>query len=323
MKQNRILSTMLLCIALAGCQKQTTKPQVGIIQIVEHPSLNTIREGIILELEEQGYLDKVELTYQNAQGDLTILQAIVQTMKGKQVDVVVPIATTTAQAAANLADTTPVVFAAVSNPIAAGLITNLDHPDKNITGTSDAVPVKQILELALELLPHAKTIGFLYNQAEVNSLEHIAQAKIYAKEKGLRIEEISVTSISEIQQSANVLASKVDFIFTPNDNTVASSMAPLVKAADDAKIPVFVGADSMVADGGLATLGINNYEELGRETARMVIAVLEGKAVSEIPVTVFREQLTIYINEKTREKLGLTIPDTITKHYPVVFLGGE
>lgn len=320
-KRKIIYLMACLIIILSGCQTQSSRPQIGIIQIVEHSSLNTIREGILAELKDQGYADKVVITCQSAQGDITILNSIVQTMKGNKMDIVVPIATTTAQAAANIADTTPIVFAAVSNPMAAGLVSDLNRPDKNITGTSDALPVREILELAVQILPQAKTVGFLYNQAEVNSLEHIALAKEYANQLGLRYEEVSVTSITEIQQGASVLASKVDFIFTPNDNTVASAMAPLIQAANTASIPVFVGADSMVADGGFATFGINNYEELGRETARMVIAVLEGKAVKDLPVSVFNQDLSIYINETTRKKLGIVLPAAITDNNSVVYIG--
>ncbi|MEG2597684.1 MAG: ABC transporter substrate-binding protein, partial [Oscillospiraceae bacterium] len=236
--------------------------------------------------------------------------SIVQGFQGDKVDAIVAIATPTAQAAASAAKEIPVVFSAVTDPVAAGLVTDLNKPDKNITGTSDAVQVEMILDFALKMNPQMKTLGVIYNIAEANSESNIARAKAFAEKNGLQFEEAVATNSSEVQQAAQVLCEKSDAIFAPNDNTIAPAMNVLAAAAKKAKVPVYVGADSMVADGGFATIGIN-YVDLGKETANMVDAILKGKTPAEIPVKVFDDNLSTYINTTTAAEIGMTISDEI------------
>ena len=204
----------------------------------------------------------------------------------------------------------PVVFSAVSDPVGAGLLTNMEKPDKGITGTADEIQVGLILDLALTIKPDIQTLGFMYNASEANSVSNLEKVKAYCDAKGIKVVESAVTSISDVQTNAQVLVTKTDAIFVPNDNTVASAMSALASEANKAKIPVFVGADSMVMDGGFATVGID-YEELGRETARMVDKVLKGTPVEELPVKVFKENLNVYVNEHVLNTLQITLPDDI------------
>lgn len=282
---------------------------IGVAQIVDHTSLNMIRDAFKEEMIALGYPES-GMDFQNASNDISNLNSIMQKFNGDNKDIIVAIATPTAQAAANYASERPVVFSAVSDPIKAGLLTSMDKPDKGITGTSDEIQVDQILDLALAIHPDLKTLGFLYNPGEANSVSNLEKVKAYCEEKNIALIESAVTGISDVQTNAQVLLTKVDAVFVPNDNTVASAMSALAAEAQKAKVPVYVGADSMVMDGGFATVGID-YAQLGRETARMTDAILSGKKPEELPVAVFKTDLKIYINEKVMQELGITLPDDI------------
>lgn len=270
-------------LVLTGCQKEKVTT-IGIVQIVEHPSLDTIRESFIAALAEQGYKDgeNIKINYQNAQNDQSNLNAICKKFVGDKVDLIVAIATPSAQAAASATSEIPIVFSAITDPVAAGLMTDMSSPNANITGTSDAIPVDEVFELAKSLTPDVKTFGFLYTASEVNSQVVVEEAKSIASKYGYSYEEMTITNTSELSQAAQSLASKVDAIYTPIDNSIASAMPVLAEVGRKAGVPVYVGADSMVVDGGYATVGIN-YEDLGAKTAEMAAKVLGGIAIADIP----------------------------------------
>lgn len=293
--------------------------EIGIVQIVEHPSLNTIRDNFIERLAEKGYVDgkNIRIDYQNAQNEQTNLNTICQKFKADKKDLVVAIATPSAMAAAGALTDTPVLFSACTDPVGSGLVKSLDKPGGNVTGTSDAVSAKKIMELAMRITPGIKTIGALYNSSESNSISVVNELKEYASENGLEVIEATVTNTSEVQQAAQSLASKADAIFSPIDNTVAAAMPIVSQVAQTAKVPVYVGADSMVADGGLATYGIN-YVELGRETADMAIEIINGKNPGEMPVRMMSE-VEIYVNKKTAEAIGITLPEDVLNEAVQVF----
>lgn len=317
MKTNRlfkgILTAALSMSMLVGCGQQSSgMKKVAIIQIVEHTSLNTIKDAFDAQMEELGYKEgeNVEYIFKNAQGDTNTAASIIQEFKGENPDVVMAIATPVAQAAATLSADIPVVFAAVSDPVGAKLTTTLEKPDKNMTGTSDEIQVDLILDKALEVNPHLKTLGVIYNKGEANSVTNIEKAKAYADSKNIKLVEATITGVNEVQSAIEVLTSQCDAIFAPNDNTVASAMNVVSQACSKAKIPLYVGADSMVQDGGFLSVGIN-YEELGKETANMVDEVLKGTKVEDIPVKVFKDNLKIYVNQNVLDQLGITLPDSI------------
>lgn len=308
-----LLASVLAMALLVGCgEKNTEMKKVAVIQLVEHTSLNTIKSAFDERMAELGYEDgkNVQYIFKNAQGDNNTAASIIQEFKGENPDVIMAIATPVAQSAATLAKDIPVVFAAVSDPIGAKLTSQLDKPDKNITGTSDEIQVELILDKALEVNPNLKKLGVIYNKGEANSITNINKAKAYCDGKGIVMEEATVTNVNEIQSAVDVLSSKCDAIFAPNDNTVASAMNVVSSACTKAKIPLYVGADSMVQDGGFLSVGIN-YENLGRETADMVDKVLKGTSVSDIPVKVFKEDLNVYVNEKVLKELGINLPESI------------
>lgn len=324
---SRALTALTLCgtMLLSGCVTNLTPAQdippkselevvspapegaklkVGIMQFMEHPSLNEIRDAFIAELAVLGYDDsKIELVVQNGQGDFSNLNSIAQKFVGEKMDLIVAIATPAAQAAAAITTSTPILFSAVTDPVAAGLVADLNAPGGNITGTSDAIPVESIFQLAAQLTPNAKKFGFIYNSGESNSLSVIADAKAYCDANGLTYVEGTVTNSGEVQQTGLQLLSQCDALFAPIDNTVASAMPNLAAIATEQKKPVYVAADSMVADGGLATVGIN-YTKLGKETAAMAKEILDGKSPAELPVRVMTEFAKV-INQQQVQALGL------------------
>lgn len=298
--------------AKAEATDSTEMKKIGVIQLVEHKSLDIIYNSFKDELKNLGYVDgeNVKITFQNAQGDMSNITSIVQGFEGDKQDVVVGIATPVAQGAMSLTKTTPVVFSAVTDPIGAGILTDMNAPDKGMTGTSDAVQIDKIMDLALQITPDVKKVGFIYNPGEDNSVTNLGLLENYVKEKNLELETVSISTSADLQTAAASLFEKVDMIFVSNDNTVAEAMPILTAEAIKAKKPIYVGADSMVMDGGLATVGID-YTDLGKETAKMVDEILKGKSVNEIPVKVFKDDLFIYVNTDTAAALGIEIPESI------------
>ena len=298
--------------AKAEATDSTEMKKIGVIQLVEHKSLDIIYNSFKDELKNLGYVDgkNVKITFQNAQGDMSNITSIVQGFEGDKQDVVVGIATPVAQGAMSLTKTTPVVFSAVTDPIGAGILTDMNAPDKGMTGTSDAVQIDKIMDLALQITPDVNKVGFIYNPGEDNSVTNLGLLENYVKEKNLELETVSISTSADLQTAAASLFEKVDMIFVSNDNTVAEAMPILTTEAIKAKKPIYVGADSMVMDGGLATVGID-YTDLGKETAKMVDEILKGKSVNEIPVKVFKDDLFIYVNTDTAAALGIEIPESI------------
>lgn len=276
---------------------------VGIVQIVNHPSLNTIRDAFMEEMSA-ALGDMVEFDCKDAQNDMSNVNSICQKFVGDKKDLIVAIATPAAQAAAAATQEIPILYSAVTDPEAAKL-TGIS----NVTGTSDAIPVEQIFNLASTLTPEAKSFGLIYNTSEVNSVSVINEAKEYMNANGYTYTEATVTNTSEVLQSASSLVGKVDAIFTPIDNTIATAMPVLAGVGMNNKIPVYVGADSMVSDGGLATVGID-YSVLGVRTAQMGCEILGGKSPAEIPYEVM-DDFSVIINKKTAKDIGIEIPQEI------------
>lgn len=302
----------IMAFAMAGCGKEKKDDvlHVGIVQMIDNGAFTDMREGFIDELRAKGYSeDKLEITYKNAQGDATNLNTICQEMVDSKVDLVATIATPAAQAMVNLDSDIPVIFISVSNPVGAGIISDMDAPDKNATGTSNAIPVNQIFELSNKLTPGCKTYGFLYNTSEVNSVSTAANAKEYLEANGCTVVESVVTNSSEIQQAAQTLVGKVDAIFVPNDSMIQSAMPLVAEVAREAKIPVYGSSAVMVDSGAFATIAISD-KEIGSISADMAIQYLEGTAIKDIPSVVVPASSTI-INQQTADALGLTFSDEI------------
>jgi putative ABC transport system substrate-binding protein len=314
---------MVMALTVVGCgntsQKDDGKLTIGIVQIVEHPSLNTIRESMVAELATLGYKDGENITidYQNAQNDQTNLKTIAQKFVNNKYDVIVAIATPAAQAVVGETKDIPIVFSACTDPVGSGLVTSLEKPGANVTGTSDAVSAVKIMELAQRITPGIKTVGALYNTSETNSVAVVNDLKAYGAQNGIKVIDATVTNSNEVQQAVSSLVGKVDVAFSPIDNTVASAMPVVAQVANKAKLPVYVGADSMVKDGGLATYGVN-YITLGQETGKMVADILKGTKPGDIPVKSMSD-VEIYLNKDTAAAIGITIPDDVVAEAVQIF----
>lgn len=284
------------------------KLKVGIVQLIDNGAFEDMRDGFIQELLDKGYgEDKVEIIYKNAQGDATNLNTICQEMVDSQVDLVATIATPASQAMVAMESDVPIVFISVSNPIGAGLLTTMEQPDKNATGTSNAIPIEDIFALSDDLTPGMQTYGLLYCTNEVNSVTTIENAKNYLDEKGLQYVEQIVTNSSEVQQAAQALVGNVDAIFVPNDSVIQAAMPLVAEVARDAKIPIYGSSAVMVNSGAFATVAITDTE-IGMISADMAIAHFEGKEMAEIPALVVPAN-AIVVNEDTAEALGVTLSD--------------
>jgi len=307
MKKFGIFLVCAIVLLIAACSSEDNgyRFTVGVIQMMDHPSLNEIREAFLDEMAVLGF-DDVDFDVRIGPGaDMTALTSIAQVFVGNEVDLIMSITTPATQAAANATSDIPIVFGAVSDPVAAGLVASLDSPDRNVTGTSDNLPVELVFDMARQLTPDARTFGLVYNLGEANSVAIIERVKAYFAANGLSYYEATVTSTADVQQAALSLVGRVDAFFTPTDNTVASAMPVFAQVAIEAGLPIFTGADSMVADGGLATVGVN-YTVLGQETARIAAAVLEGTPIADIPVVVMSD-FTPTINRATAEAIGLDV----------------
>ena len=322
-----VLMILVLSMAMmAGCGKDDSRGdasqdkvfKVGILQLMEHPSLNTIRESIIEGLADEGYTDgeNLEIDYKNGQNDMTNMKTIAQAFVADKCDVIVAIATPAAQAVLSETTKIPIIFAAVTDPVDAELVDSLENPGGNVSGTSDEVSAEAIMELAKQITPGFKTIGALYSAGEDNSDSVVKGLKEYAEANGCEVVESTVTNTSEVQQAAQYLADKVDVVYSPIDNTVASSMAVATEIFNNAKIPFYVSADSMVQDGGLATYGID-YTVLGKETAKMVAQIFGGADVSTMAVVKMND-MNIYVNTKTADAIGVEIPQSILEKATVL-----
>lgn len=290
-----------------------SKVRIGIIQIVEHPALDAAREGFIKALEDNGFVQgkNLEIDIKVAQGDMSLARAIAAKFASDNLDLVLAIATPTAQAMASATKTIPILITAVTDPVAAGLVKSMEKPGGNVTGTTDMNPVKDQLKLIRDLVPKAKRVGIIFNSGEVNSLVQVELARKYAKELGFTLVEAVASSSGEVMSAALSLVGRVDAIYVPTDNTVVAAFEAVAQVARMNRIPVISGESSVVERGGLATIGID-YFKLGQQTGKMALRVLAGAKPAEMPVEA-QSDMTLVLNLKAAKELGLSIPADILK----------
>lgn len=310
LRGSSLLVAALLVLVLAfGAQAAPLK--VGITQIVEHPSLDAARQGFIDRMAELGYAEGADVTYdiQSAQGDFATAQTIARKFQSDGVDLILAIATPTAQAAAHIIKDIPILITAVTDPVTADLVESIARPGTNVTGTSDLTPVKAQLELLKEILPNATRVGVVYNAGEVNSVVQVDIAREAAAQLGLTLVEATAGNSSEVLQAAQSLQGRVDAIYVPTDNTVVSALESVVLVAERAKLPLIAGEADSVAKGALATIGIDYYQ-LGRQTADIAYRVLQGEDPAEISVEYLEEQ-NVVVNLGAAQRMGVTIPESV------------
>ena len=303
-----ILLTSLISLHQLKADKKKDVFRIGISQFITHQSLDATREGFVDELAKQGYVEgkNIEIDLQNAQGEQRNLKTISQQL-AESSDVVLAIATPSAQSLANTTQTTPVIFSAVTDPVSAKLVESREHPGGNVTGTSDqsSDAISTQINLIKKVLPKAKTIGILYTQSEPNSVVQKDEAKRLLEEKGFTVVEKTILDSNNVKVAAESLMAEVDMVFVPTDNIISSTMETVKQVSIKHKVPVFGGSTEMIAVGGLYNYG-TNYEELGRQTARMLIRVLKGEKPENIAVEL-PEKLELHTNQEMADALGIDI----------------
>lgn len=299
------MSVLLLFMTVGAGAAQL---RIGITQIVEHPSLDAARRGFIDRMQELGYTDVV-YDIQSAQNDLGTATTIAQKFANDNLDLILAIATQTAQATAHVIKDVPILITAVTDPVEAGLVESLERPGTNVTGTSDLTPVRMQLELLQELVPSVRRVGIVYNAGEVNSVIQVNLAKDAAQQLGLTIVEATAANASEVMQAAQSLVGRVDALYVQTDNTVVSALESVVLVAERNRLPLLVGEESSVELGGLATLGIDYYK-LGQQTADIAHRVLQGENPAEIPIE-YQEEMSVVINLAAARRMNVTIPQSI------------
>lgn len=303
-----ILLTSLISLHQLKADKKKDVFRIGISQFITHQSLDATREGFVDELAKQGYVEgkNIEIDLQNAQGEQRNLKTISQQL-AESSDVVLAIATPSAQSLANTTQTTPVIFSAVTDPVSAKLVVSREHPGGNVTGTSDqsSDAISTQINLIKKVLPKAKTIGILYTQSEPNSVVQKDEAKRLLEEKGFTVVEKTILDSNNVKAAAESLMTEVDMVFVPTDNIISSTMETVKQVSIKHKVPVFGGSTEMIAVGGLYNYG-TNYEELGRQTARMLVRVLKGEKPENIAVEL-PEKLELHTNQEMADALGIDI----------------
>jgi len=301
---------LILSAAVLSCTLQAKPVYVATTAIVEHPALDAVREGIKEVLNENGYSgDNLKFTFESAQGQPVIAAQVARKMVGDEPDVIVAIATPSAQAAVSASKTIPVVFSVVTDPIGANVVSSLTQPGGNVTGLSDMIDAKQQLALLKEFVPHLTTVGVPYNPGETNSVSIINALKVAARDMGITIIESPAPKSSDVMIAAKQLVGKADVIYCPTDNTIISALESVIKVGIDAQIPVFASDTDSVERGAIAAIG-HDHHQLGRQTGEIVVRILKGEKPGTIDVQT-AQGTDLYINTKMAGLMGVDVPASL------------
>ena len=309
-KTLRTLIGASLLAAASLVQAEDTRV-VAITQIVEHPALDAAHQGVVDELAERGYREgeNLRLMHESAQGNSAIASQIARKFVGESPDVIVAIATPSAQTVAAAAREIPVIFSAVTDPVAAKLVKSWEAPGANITGVSDMLPIEKHLDMLQRVMPDAKRIGTVYNPGEANAAALVELLEERLSARGLELVKGAATKTSEVLGAARSLVGKADAIYLTTDNTVISAAEAVISVGERAKIPVFAADTATVERGAVAALGFNYYNH-GRQTGAMVARVLEGASTADMPVEIM-EELDLYVNPEAGERMGITLSEDL------------
>ncbi|MDP8252373.1 ABC transporter substrate-binding protein [Pseudochrobactrum saccharolyticum] len=305
-----LLSTAIATTMIAA-PANAKDVSVAVTAIVEHPALDAARDGVKDALAAAGFKEgeNLKFTYQSAQGNPATAAQIARQFIGEAPDVIVPISTPSAQAVVSGTRDIPVVFTAVSDPVGAQLVKSMEKPGGNVTGLSDLSPVADHIKLIKEVAPNVKTIGFLYNSGEANSISLLEGLKVAAKEGGLEVVESAATKSAEVQGAARALIGKADLIYIPTDNTIISALEGAVSVAEEAKIPLMTADTDSVSRGAFIALGFNYYD-VGKQTGEVVVRILKGEKPGDIPVKV-AAGTDLVVNLVAAKKMGIEIPQAV------------
>lgn len=303
-------STLMAALfAFTSCSEKSQAKKIGVIQLVQHSALDAAYNGFVDQLKVRGYEDgkNIKIDYQNASGEQANCVTIANQLVSERNDLILAIATPAAQAVANATESIPVLITAVTDPASANLVDSNELPGRNVTGTSDLTPCAAQIDLIKQLFPEAKHIAIMYCSSEENSIVQANLAIAECEKIGLTYEIATVSNTNEIQQVTQSLVGKVDAIYIPTDNMMASSIATVSMLTNEAKIPVICGEDGMTQGGGLCTYGINYYE-LGKLTGDMAADILEGKSKPETTPIQYLQHFDFSYNADTAEALGIEFP---------------
>ncbi len=303
-------STLMTALfAFTSCSEKSQAKKIGVIQLVQHSALDAAYNGFVDQLKVRGYEDgkNIKIDYQNASGEQANCVTIANQLVSERNDLILAIATPAAQAVANATESIPVLITAVTDPASANLVDSNELPGRNVTGTSDLTPCAAQIDLIKQLFPEAKHIAIMYCSSEENSIVQANLAIAECEKIGLTYETATVSNTNEIQQVTQSLVGKVDAIYIPTDNMMASSIATVSMITNEAKIPVICGEDGMTQGGGLCTYGINYYE-LGKLTGDMAADILEGKSKPETTPIQYLQHFDFSYNADTAEALGIEFP---------------
>lgn len=317
--------TLSFLLALSAAPKKNKKSKtvkIGIAKIVQHVALDNIEQGVIDALKDAGINAKYDL--QNANGDINTANQIATQFRDTKVDVAVGIATPIAIALANTLKDTPVVFGSVTDPLGAGLVTTLEHGEKNVTGMSDELPSKEHIKLFKEIAG-IKTLGYIYASNEDNSLSSLKLIQDGCKELGLELVVQSISNSAEVKQAAEAIVNRCDGIYLTTDNTVFSALPSLVSVFNKAKKPIFSGDVTGAMEGGCFMASGFNYYKAGYATGEIVVQILNGKKPSEIPVRFMTKpsDSDLLFDLDAAKSCGITIPDEYLKQANYIFENGK
>lgn len=292
--------------------------RVGIIEPLQHVAVSDVTSGIREKVVKAFPDTGVEILVQNANRDATAMANIIAGYREKKVDVYVPIFTSTSQATKSQAGSSPIVFAAVTDPISAGLLRNPDHPEGTITGVSDLWPIEANFDLIRTILPDAHSVGLVFDPNDPSSAATLPFVEKAAEKFKFKLLKSPVTSPSEITTALYALG-RVDLLFTANDVTVTAGFPALVGFAIERKVPLFAGDYSSVKRGAIAAVG-QNYKEVGMQAGEIIVSLLNGAQVSSQPVR-YLQSGDIYINLAAADKMGIALPDSIKKKASEIYQG--
>ncbi len=327
---SKILVGVCLVLVLAlvipfsiGCGPKPAK-KIGLSQLLSHPSLDVTREGIIDGLAEEGYVegDNLEIDYQNSELDMSLVATIAQQFVSENVDAMVTIATPNSQAAISAAEGTdiPVIFTAITDPVGSDMVVDWDnHPDENVTGVSDMLPVAKNLDLILEIVPGVEKIGTMYNAGESNSVFLVEKLIEACDALGIEVVESTVSASADILAAANALVGQgVDVIWVGTDNTVVSGLEAIIGLCEENQIPFFASDDASIERGAIAGWGFDYYD-IGYQTGEMVAKILDGDGTAyDVPVEKGKI-IFLSVNTAAAARMGVTIPQSIIDEAEVVY----
>ena len=328
MKKSLILFAGIVAAVsmFSGCSKKNSSSEktvkIGIAKIVQHVALDDVERGVMDAIKDAGIKAKYDL--QNANGDVNTANQIAVQFKDEKVDVAVGIATPIAIALANTLKETPVVFGTVTDPLGAGLVTTLEHGEKNVTGMSDELPSVEHIKLFKEIAG-IKTLGYIYTSNEDNSLSSLELIKKGCAQAGLELVTQSISTSSEVKQAAESIVDRVDGIYLTTDNTVFSALPSLVTVFNKAKKPVFSGDVTGAKEGGCFMASGFNYYKAGRATGEIVVQILKGAKPSEIPVRFMTkpEDSDLLFDLDAAANCGIKIPSEYLSKASYIISGGK